>query len=136
MVLFRKHLLPFRPMIKFTFGPRGTSSMVWHMKFTNVTFSIIPTSASDCKVIKWMLTEPNQHLMRCLSLQKKLEFKIKRQWFEWLCLESLKILYHSFSIRRNTYSITPLLLKDYWWVLNFSIKINGKEHFVEVFSRK
>ena len=85
MVLFRKHLLPFRPMIKFTFGPRGTSSMVWHMKFTNVTFSIIPTSASDCKVIKWMLTEPNQHLMRCLSLKKKTGIQNKKAMI-WITL--------------------------------------------------
>lgn len=41
------NLLPFRPIMKLTLAPRGTSSMVWHMKFTIVIFSMIPTSASD-----------------------------------------------------------------------------------------
>ena len=39
--------LPFLPMMKLTLAPRGTSSMVWHMKFIRVIFSMIPTSASD-----------------------------------------------------------------------------------------
>ena len=40
--------LPFLPIIKLTFAPRLTSSMVWHIKFIRVIFSMIPTSASDC----------------------------------------------------------------------------------------
>ena len=58
--------LPFLPIIKLTFAPRLTSSMVWHIKFTRVIFSMIPTSASDCTksrtlelvFIEWRITKP------------------------------------------------------------------------------
>ena len=58
--------LPFLPIIKLTFAPRLTSSMVWHIKFIRVIFSMIPTSASDCTksrtlelvFIEWRITKP------------------------------------------------------------------------------
>ena len=43
------HSLPFFPITKLTFGPKGTSSIVWHMKFDRTIFSMMPTSASDWK---------------------------------------------------------------------------------------
>lgn len=69
--------LPFRPMIKFTFGPNGTSSIVWHMKFTRVIFSIIPTSASDCNKTRKIL-----HGLKCLNMYM-LYIKNKREPTIW-----------------------------------------------------
>lgn len=40
------HSLPLRPRIKLTLGLSETSSLRWHIKFTKITLSIIPASAS------------------------------------------------------------------------------------------
>jgi hypothetical protein len=40
----RGNILPFSPMIKLMFGPKGTSSILWHMKSLRIIFSRTPAS--------------------------------------------------------------------------------------------